>query len=75
VKVTVRLIGPLAYTAGFSEKEITLAASATAADALAHVHLGKARQTIVTRNGRAIADHDGLEDGDRLTVSPVYSGG
>ena len=75
MKVTVKLIGPLSYAAGFSEKELTLAAAATAGDALALVHLGKARPTIVTRNGKAVASHDCLEDGDRLVVSPVYSGG
>jgi sulfur carrier protein ThiS len=75
MKVTVKLIGPLVYAAGFSEKELALAGPATADELLARVHLGRNRPTIVTRNGKAIAPHDALEDGDRLVISPIYSGG
>ena len=75
MKVTVKVIGPLIYVAGFSEKELALTGPATADDVLARVHLGKHRPTIVTRNGRAVAPLDALEDGDRLVISPIYSGG
>ena len=75
MKVTVKLIGPLIYAAGFSEKELRLAAPATAGDVVARVHVGKARPTIVTRNGKAVSPLDSLEDGDRLVISPIYSGG
>mgnify|MGYP001318987727 CR=1 FL=1 len=75
MKVTVKLIGPLIYTAGFSEKQITLSAPATAGEVLARVDAGKHRPTILTRNGRAVGHLDVLEDGDRLVISPIYSGG
>jgi molybdopterin converting factor small subunit len=75
MKVTVKLIGPLAYAAGFSEKEMALSGPTTAGEALARVHLGKSRPTIMTRNGRAVSPLDVLEDGDRLVISPIYSGG
>ena len=75
MKVTVKLIGPLLYEAGFSEKTITLGGPATAGEVLARVDIGKNRPTILTRNGRAVALLDLLEDGDRLVISPIYSGG
>lgn len=75
MKVTVKLIGPLIYAAGFSEKEITLPGSAAAKDLCARIKLDKKRPTIITRNGNAIGAADTLEDGDRIVVSPLYSGG
>lgn len=75
MKVTVKVIGPLVYAVGFSEKELALAGPATAGDVLALVNVGKSRPTIVTRNGKAVAPLDALEDGDRLVISPIYSGG
>ncbi len=75
MKVTVKLIGPLIYAAGFSEKEITLPNSATARDLFPRIKLDKKRPSIITRNGNAIGPADTLEDGDRVVVSPLYSGG
>ena len=75
MKVTVKLIGPLVYAAGFSEKDIALSGPATAGEVLARVQLGKSRPTIITRNGRAVTPYDALVDGDRLVISPIYSGG
>jgi molybdopterin converting factor small subunit len=75
VKVTVKLIGPLVYAAGFSEKDLTLAGPATAGELLDRVHVGKDRPTIVTRNGHAVNPHDAIGDGDRIVISPIYSGG
>jgi len=75
MKVTVKLIGPLIYAAGFSEKEITLPGSAAAKDLCARIKLDKKRPTIITRNGSAISAADTLEEGDRIVVSPLYSGG
>jgi molybdopterin converting factor small subunit len=75
VKVTVKLIGPLVYVAGFSEKDLALPGPATADELLARVNIGRHRPTILTRNGRAVGPHDVLEDGDRVVISPIYSGG
>lgn len=73
--VTVKLIGPLVYAAGFSEKKITLSGPATAGEVVARANVGKNRPTIITRNGKAVGPLDALEDGDRLVISPIYSGG
>jgi molybdopterin converting factor small subunit len=75
MKVTVKLIGPLVYAVGFSEREFTLGGPATAGELLTRVIVGKHRPTIMTRNGRAVGPLDALEDGDRLVISPIYSGG
>jgi sulfur carrier protein ThiS len=75
VRVTVKVIGPLVYAAGFSEKALTLAGPATTGELLARLNVGRSRPTIVTRNGKAVGPLDALEDGDRLVISPIYSGG
>ena len=75
MKVTVRLIGPLIYEGGFSEKEVTLPRPMTAGELSAFVKINKKRPTIITRNGRAVAPDDGLKEGDRVVISHIYSGG
>ena len=75
MKVTVKLIGPLIYSAGFSEKEITLPGSAAVKDLLTRIKIDKKRPTIITRNGNAIGAAEALQEGDRVVVSPLYSGG
>lgn len=75
MKVTVKLIGPLIYEGGFSEKTLTLSRPMTAAELSAYVKIDRKRPTIITRNGRAVAPGDTLEDGDRVVISHIYSGG
>jgi len=75
MKVTVKLIGPLIYSAGFSEKQITLPDPAAVKDLCTRIKLDKKRPTIITRNGHAVTLADPLKDGDRIAVSPLYSGG
>ena len=69
------MIGPFIYAAGFSEKAFDLPAGTTAGGLIDLVNLEKSRPRIVTRNGRAVAPDDTLEDGDRVVMSPLYSGG
>ncbi len=75
MNVTVKVIGPLIRLAGFEERELRLPADATAGDVLDHAGIPHARPTIVTRNGRAVAAGDAVAEGDRIVVSPIYSGG
>ena len=75
MKITVKLIGPLMYEAGFSEKDVDIPASTTAEALLDLIHISKQRPKIMTRNGRAVAPDEKLEAGDRIAVSPLYSGG
>lgn len=75
MKVTVKLIGPLVYEGGFSEKAVELPGPMTAGELSAFVKIDKKRPTIITRNGRAAANDEPLADGDRVVISHIYSGG
>ena len=75
MKVTVKLIGPFVNQLGFSEKELSVPPAADVDEVLALVGIGIARPRIVTRNGRAVAAGEKVEDGDRIVISPIYSGG
>jgi len=75
MKVTVKLIGPFVQAFGFSEKELDVPEGTTADGLIALVDVDKARPKIVTRNGRAVAPDEALADGDRVVISPIYSGG
>ena len=75
MKVPVKLIGPLIYEGGFSEKAVELPGPMTAGELSAFVKIDKKRPTIITRNGRAVANSDLIAEGDRVVISHIYSGG
>ena len=75
MKITVKLIGPFVQLFGFSEKELDVPPGTTADDLIGLVSIDKSRPKIVTRNGRAVVPEEPLSDGDRLVISPIYSGG
>jgi sulfur carrier protein ThiS len=75
MKIKVKIIGPLIYQVGFSEKEIEMPAGATVGMLLELLAIPEQRPMIVTRNGRAIAPQDALQESDRIAISPIYSGG
>jgi sulfur carrier protein ThiS len=75
VKITVKIIGPFIYQAGFSEKELEVNEPLTAGELLALVNLPEGRPKIMTRNGKAVAPQESLADGDRIAICPIYSGG
>jgi molybdopterin converting factor small subunit len=75
VKVVVKLIGSFADAAGFGEQEFDVPAGTTIEGLTALLAVDRTRPMIVTRGGRAIADSDAVAPGDRIVVSPMYSGG
>ncbi len=75
MKVTVRLTGPLVRTFGFSAMELDLPEAALTADLLTLLGVGPTPPRIVTRAGQGLAPGDPLRDGDRVVISPIYSGG
>jgi molybdopterin converting factor small subunit len=75
MKITVKLIGPFVQAFGFSEKQLDVPEGTTADGLVALVDIDKARPKIVTRNGRAVAPDEALAAGDRVVISPIYSGG
>jgi len=75
MKITIKVIGPFIYEAGFSEKELELEKPVTAGQLLSLVNLQEGRPKIMTRNGKAISPKEKLDDGDRIAICPIYSGG
>ncbi len=75
MKVTVRFTGPLVRKFGFSSKELDFPEAALTADLLALLGVGPTPPRIVTRAGQALAPGEPLRDGDRVVISPIYSGG
>jgi len=75
MKIHVKMIGPLIYDVGFSEKDLEIPARTTAEMLMELISVPKQRPKIVTRNGKAVAPHEELAEGDRIAVSPIYSGG
>jgi sulfur carrier protein ThiS len=73
--IRVKMIGPLMYAVGFSEKEVDLPEATTVEALLDLLGVPKARPKIVTRNGRAVAPEEIIRAGDTIAVSPIYSGG
>ena len=75
MKITVKLIGGFVHTVGFSEKQVDIAPGATAAQLLATLAIDTTRPMIIGRNGRAIQPEEEIRDGDRIVISPIFSGG
>jgi len=75
MKIKVKLIGPFVYDTGYSENELEVPAGTTVDSLLALLPLSQHRPRIVTRNGKAAAAQEVLAEGDRIAVSPIYSGG
>ncbi len=73
--VTVKLVGGLIHTLGFSERVVELPSGTTVAGLLDALGIDPARPLIVGRSGWAIELTDEIRDGDRIMVSPVFSGG
>ena len=75
MKIKLKIIGSLIYDAGFSEKELELENRITAGQLLSRINIQENRPKIMTRNGKAISPQEELEDGDRIAICPIYSGG
>jgi sulfur carrier protein ThiS len=75
MKVTVKLVGGLVQTLGFSERELELPPGTRVGELLDAIAIDRARPVIVGRNGWAIDLAEEVREGDRILVSPVFSGG
>jgi sulfur carrier protein ThiS len=74
VKVRVRLIGAFIPRFGFSEKELDLPSPCTAADLAARLGM-EGVERVMSKHGRGVAPADLLEEGDRVVISQIFSGG
>ena len=75
MRIKVKLIGPLIYEAGFSEKDVEVPPASTAGALLEQLAIPGQRPNIITRNGKAITPEELLTEGDNIAISPIYSGG
>lgn len=75
MKLTVKLIGAFVTQFGFNEQEIEVPAETTPAKLIDILRIDKTRPKIITRNGCAVAPDEILKEGDRVVISPIYSGG
>ncbi len=63
------------FAAGWSERVLEVPAGTTPDGLVAAIKLDRGRPRIVTRNGAAIGPEEPVREGDRIAVSPLYSGG
>jgi sulfur carrier protein ThiS len=75
MKVTVKLVGGLVHTVGFSQKELDVEPGTTVDDILATIAINRDRPMIIARNGHGAQPDEEVLEGDRILVSPVFSGG
>ncbi len=75
IKITVKLIGHLIERTGFSEKEMEVTPGADLTQLREILGISDQLPLIVTVNGKGTRPDLPLKDGDRVVISPVYSGG
>jgi len=75
MKVTLKLTGGFAHTLGFSHRELDVEPGTTIADILDANAIDRTRPMIIARNGWAVEADEQVEPGDRILVSPIFSGG
>lgn len=75
MKVTVKVIGPLVYKVGFSLKEFSCPPQTRLKDLLDQLKIPEDKPLVITRNGIGAQEKEVLEEGDRIVIAPVYSGG
>ena len=75
MKITLKLAGGFVHTVGFSQKELDVEPGTTVGDLLASIPIDRSRPMIIARNGHGAAEGEEVRDGDRILVSPIFSGG
>jgi sulfur carrier protein ThiS len=75
MKVTLKLAGGFVHTVGFSQRELDLAAGSTVSDILDLIAIDRSWPMIIARNGHGVRPDEEVSDGDRILVSPIFSGG
>jgi sulfur carrier protein ThiS len=75
MQITVKLVGGFVHTVGFSERQLEVEPGTTIADVLASIAIDRTRPMIVARNGHGARGDEEVRAGDRILVSPIFSGG
>jgi len=75
MQVTVKLVGGFIHTVGFSERKLDVEPGTTVADILDAIAIDRAQPMIIARNGHGVQPDEVVLEGDRVLVSPIFSGG
>ncbi len=75
MNVTLKLVGGFVHTVGFSQKELDVEPGTTVADILVMIGIDRTRPMIFARNGHGAKPDEEVQAGDRILVSPIFSGG
>jgi len=75
MRITVKLVGGFIYTVGFSKRELDVEPGTTIADILTLIAIDTRLPMLVARNGHGARPDEVVLEGDRVLVSPVFSGG
>lgn len=75
MKITLKLAGAFVHTVGFSQKELEVEPGTTIGDILATIAIDRGRPMVMARNGHGVGEDEVVQPGDRILVSPVFSGG
>ena len=75
MKVTLKLAGGFVHTVGFSHRELDVEPGTTVADILELIAIDRERPMIIARNGHGATAEEIVQAGDRILVSPIFSGG
>jgi sulfur carrier protein ThiS len=75
MQVTLKLVGGFVHTVGFSQKELDVEPGTTIDDILASIPIDRALPMIIARNGHGAKPDEVVVAGDRILVSPIFSGG
>lgn len=75
MRITVKLIGHLISKVGFSEKEVEVSSGSTVSQLLEILRIPSNSSMIVTVGGQGVSLESFLKEGDRVVISPLYSGG
>jgi len=75
MKVTLKLAGAFIHTVGFSHRELDVEPGTTVADILDAIAIDRSRPMIIARNGHGATVEEEVRAGDRILVSPIFSGG
>jgi sulfur carrier protein ThiS len=73
--ITLKLAGALVHAVGFSQKELDVEPGTTIADILATHGIDRSRPMVIARNGHGVGADEVVRAGDRILVSPIFSGG
>lgn len=73
--ITLKLAGAFVHTVGFSQRELEVEPGTTIGDLLTTIGIDRARPMVMARNGHGAGEDEVVQDGDRILVSPIFSGG